>query len=367
MGDMPRPRPRFLNREITRHGKTVWYVRKDTGPRIRIPGVYGSPEFMAAYELALGGPSGALASAQGPVRKETFAWLLAKYRASSDWGALAIGTRAKFEPIFRAVAESAGHEPLDHFTKQTFIDGRERRKDTPHQARKFLDAMRALFRWAAADGGILTADPTEGVKNLKRPRTKGFIAWSDADVAKFEARWPMGTRERVWLDVLLYTGARRGDAVRLGPPMVTDELISFETEKSGEMIEVVIPLLPDLAQSLAAGPTGPSTFIVGERGEPLTKESFGNMFGEAARAAGLVDRTAHGLRKAGATRAAERGATEKELEAIFGWTGGKMAALYTQSANRRSLAKSAAHKLSRGANENKTATSFPAPPKKVRG
>jgi integrase len=35
-------------------------------------------------------------------------------------------------------------------------------------------------------------------------------------VTAYEKRWPIGTRQRVWLDVLLYTGLRRGDAVRLG-------------------------------------------------------------------------------------------------------------------------------------------------------
>jgi hypothetical protein len=33
---MPRPRPPHLQREITRHGKPVWYVRVDRGARIRI-------------------------------------------------------------------------------------------------------------------------------------------------------------------------------------------------------------------------------------------------------------------------------------------------------------------------------------------
>ena len=65
---------------------------------------------------------------------------------------------------------------------------------------------------------------------------------------------------------------------------------------------------------------------------------------EACKAAG-VPGTAHGLRKAGATRAAENGATEAELEAIFGWEGGRMASLYTRQANRERLSKQAAGKL----------------------
>jgi hypothetical protein len=54
---LPRPRPPYLLRERTRHGLTVWYVRKGDGPRIRIHGEYGSPEFLAEYFTAVQGDS----------------------------------------------------------------------------------------------------------------------------------------------------------------------------------------------------------------------------------------------------------------------------------------------------------------------
>ena len=110
-------------------------------------------------------------------------------------------------------------------------------------------------------------------------------------------------------------------------------------------MEVTLPILPVLAETLAVGPCGDLTFITGKRGNPLTKEAFGNLFRKACNAAGINDRSAHGLRKIAATRAADRGATEAQLEAIFGWTGGRMASLYTRSANRRRLAIEAMHKL----------------------
>jgi hypothetical protein len=68
------------------------------------------------------------------------------------------------------------------------------------------------------------------------------------------------------------------------------------------------------------------------------------------------------VRKIGATRAADNGATVAELEAIFGWHGGGMAALYTRAADRKRLAKSAIGKLERTSGEQAT----PAPDKKVR-
>ena len=187
-----------------------------------------------------------------------------------------------------------------------------------HQARHFLDAMRGLFRWALK-AGLVKADPTVGVDNPPRKSGEGFIPWTEEHVTAYEARWPIGTRQRVWLDVLLYTGLRRGDAVRLGRQHVRDGVATIKTEKSGCTIEVTLPILPVLASDLGAGPCGDLAFIVARTGEPLTKESFGNQFRDACKAAG-VPGSAHGVRKIAATRAANAGATEAELEAIFGWT-----------------------------------------------
>ena len=87
---------------------------------------------------------------------------------------------------------------------------------------------------------------------------------------------------------------------------------------------MTLPTLATLAKTLTVGPCGELTFIAGRNGRPLTKKSFGNLFRQACRDAGLINRSAHGLRKAAATRAAEHLATEAELEAIFGWSGGRV-------------------------------------------
>lgn len=164
------------------------------------------------------------------------------------------------------------------------------------------------------------------------------------DVSAYEQMWPIGTRQRVWLDVLLYTGLRRGDAVVIGRQHVRDGIAVLRTEKSQGEITVTLPILPVLQRTLDAGPTGELAFICGANGKPFTKESFGNEFRELCRAAS-VRGSAHGVRKIAATRAANAGATVAQLEAIFGWTGGRMASHYTQSADRKRLALDAMSKL----------------------
>lgn len=337
MDGMPRPRPPHLHSELTRHGKRVWYVRIGKGPRTRIACAYGSPEFKAAYDAAI---AGEVPVKPGKARTGSLRWLLERYRDSSAWAALSLATRRQRENIFRGVTESAGGEPFVEIDRSTIVEGRDRRKATPAQARHFVVAMRGLFQWAL-EAGLVDSDPTTGVKS-PRPKTDGHHVWTQGECEAFEKKWPLGTRERLAYDVLLYTGLRRGDAAALGRQHVRNGVITLRTQKTGK--PVIIPVLPPLAASIAAAPTGDLAFIAGPSGRPYTKESFGNWFREACKTAG-VPGTAHGLRKAGATRAAENGATEAELDAIFGWEGGRMSAVYTRQASREKLAKQAAGKL----------------------
>jgi integrase len=251
-------------------------------------------------------------------------------------------TRKQRENIMVHVLKSAGSKPLSAITQTAILDGIDRRAATPFQAKNFLTTMRGLFDWAYGKN-LVSVDPTAGVK-VTKPKTEGFPVWSEEEIETFEARWPIGTRERVMLDVFLYTGLRRGDAARLGKQHVRNGVIEIDTEKTG--MRVTIPVLPVLQATLNAGPVGELAFIATRDGQPMTKESLGNLFADACRAAG-IRKSAHGLRKAAATHAANNGATVAQLEAIFGWAGGQMAALYTRSANRRSLAIGSMSKLAR--------------------
>lgn len=353
---MPRPRLPYLHKQITRHGKVVWYVRKSHSRRIRLKAEYGTPEFADEYQKAIDrqpAPSTKPAKASAG----SLEWLWIRYRETTAWTALRPATRKQRENIMRHVLKTSARASANAIECKDIANGRDRRSSTPAQARNFLDVMRGLFRWAA-EAGLVSQDPTLEVKNPPKKQGEGFPVWTEEDVDKYCERWPLGTKERVWLDLLLYTGLRRGDVVTLGRQHVREGVATLRTEKSGRMVTVTLPILPVLAATLKAGPIGELSFVCGEKRKPLTKESFGNMFVKACRAAG-IEKSAHGVRKISATRAAENGATVAELEALFGWQGGGMASLYTKGANRKRLAQGAITKLQR--TENKMATSIPSP------
>jgi integrase len=159
----------------------------------------------------------------------------------------------------------------------------------------------------------------------------------------------VGTMARLAFDLLLYTGVRRSDAVRLGPPMEIDRgrALRFVVTKGQRRNrkELELPIVSSLRKSIDATKIGKETYIVSAYGRPFTPESFGNWFRDRCNEADLSKCSAHGLRKAGATLAAERGASAHQLKAIFGWSSIKQAETYTRRADQVVLAKSAMHLL----------------------
>jgi integrase len=339
---MPRPRKPYLHKQISRHGKVVWYFRREHhGARVRIPGDYDSPEFSAAYDAAYAGRLAKHKAGTDTGVKGTFKWLVEQHMKSGEWASFRPATRKQREAIFRRVIAKSPDLRFAAITRKDVIASRDAAKATPAQANVTLKVMRGLFQWAV-DAGHMDENPARDVAFLK-VEGDGFHTWSEEELDRFEAAFPLGTRERLAYAVLLYTGQRRGDVVRMGRQHIgKDGVLHVKQEKTGE--ELCLPILKPLRAALEAGPTGDLAFIVGANGLPMTKESFGNFFSDACRKA-KVPGSAHGLRKAGATRAAEQGATHEDLKAIFGWTTSKMVDVYVRKADQRRLATAAMTKL----------------------
>jgi len=169
-----------------------------------------------------------------------------------------------------------------------------------------------------------------------RTGSTGWHAWTIEEVRAHENRHPVGTKARLALALLLFTGTRRSDG---------GTRLRFTEVKNGRRQPKAreLPILPELRAVLDATPSGHLAYLVTEFGKPFTSNGFGNKMRDWCDQAGLPQCSAHGLRKAGATIAADNGATEHQLMAIYGWDSPKQAALYTRTANRRRLAAGAMH------------------------
>jgi integrase len=201
--------------------------------------------------------------------------------------------------------------------------------------KKYLSAM---FGWAIKRS-IMKANPCRDVQRISYA-TDGFHTWTVDEVRQFETRHPIGTSARLAMGLLLYTGARRGDVVTFGRQHVKDGVLRYVPRKTRYKRAAVSekPILDELAQIIAASPTGDPTFLVTEYGKPFTAAGFGAWFRKRCDEAGLFNCTAHGLRKAGAKLAAEAGATDRQLLAQFDWTTSSQATVYTAAADKKLMA-----------------------------
>ena len=166
---------------------------------------------------------------------------------------------------------------------------------------------------------------------------EGFHPWDEGDIAAYRERWPLGTKARLAMELMLWTGARRGDAHLMPPPKGGQ--FKWKAAKTGK--QMAFPVAPQLQAAIDAmpeGSTGESVLLVTDFGKPFSRAGFGNKMRYWCDEAGLKGRSAHGLRKAFARRAAERGATQQELKALGGWENDEEVRTYTDSANRNRLA-----------------------------
>lgn len=336
---MPKPKLPHLNHERDRHGKMRWYVRVRHGRRTPIHGAFGSAQFLEEYKAAVLQTPHAPPSAKAS--RGTLAWLVASWKEHSDWQRTAPATQRQRENILKHVLEKAGGRDYGDITRADIRRGREDRKATPSAANNFLKTMRALFNWALAEE-LIDENPALGVPLFPKTKDGGFPTWSVDDVQTYRDKYPLGTRERLVMEIALNTGLRRSDIVRVGGVHVHNGVIDIKTAKTG--VQLYVPVLPRLQEAIDAMPPRPIWVCSERNGKPIAKESLGTMFREWCNAASVSKRL-HGLRKLCATVIADEGASELELQALFGWITNNQSAVYTREANKRRLAMQAAIRL----------------------
>src|SRR4051812_41983282 len=111
----------YLLKEKNRHGRPVWFVRKEKGPRIRIKGVPCTPEFRKNYQTALSAYDGGIQDnlpvptpRQPAAPKQSLRWLWERYIESPAWLAdIGEATRRQRLNIMKHVLAKAGDDPYD--------------------------------------------------------------------------------------------------------------------------------------------------------------------------------------------------------------------------------------------------------------
>lgn len=335
-----------------RHGNIRYYFRRKKGDKkVRLPDQPGSRDFMAAYDQAMAGVEARKKVEQ--VRAGTFRAAVEAYYVYAakrlDASTLSWQRRA-LNRIANSKTKSGqprGEAKLAGMTRVHIVEIMDE-IDRPSAANHVLKALRSLFKWAIPRG-LISHNPARDVERVEYLE-KGHHSWTIEEVAQFEAKHPMGSKARLAMALLLYTAGRREDAVRLGPQHIKGGRIKFTQAKNEHRKPVVIdlPVHPALAEAIAAAKvTGRETFLVTAYGRPHSAKAFGSVMRAWCDEAELPHCSAHGLRKAAATRLAEAGATTREIMAVTGHTTLEEVERYTEAAQKPGLADAAMAKLRR--------------------
>ncbi len=289
------------------------------------------------------------------VEPGTISALVARYYRSAEYWKLEKSTQATYRGILERFRQEHGHRTVVGLDKQAVRKLVEAKREKPWAANNFLKLLRVLIRFAIEED-MRRDDPTVGVRPIGS-KTTGHHSWTEEEIAQFEQTHAVGTRARLAFALLLYTGQRRSDVIRMGRQHIKDGSIAVRQQKTGAALE--IPIHPELARIITATPSDHLTFLVtNERGKskPFTAPGFTNWFREMCRKAGLPHCSAHGLRKALARRLAEAGCSEHEIAAITGHRSLQEVRRYTQAASQIVLARRAMEAIPSPNAEQKLAT-----------
>ena len=354
MGLMPKKLPKGVSVDRDRHGNVRLYFRMVGRPKVRLKETPGTKEFDQEVACARLGIAYVIKSEsavlpRGKAPEGTFQWLTQQYHARA-LVKLAPAVMGRRKRILDEICESRhkgkqrGALPFALLERKHVLEIRDEIRQTPGAQNDIVKTISAMYGWAV-ESDVAKINPALGIKRLRSG--DGFHTWSREEVAQFEAHHPVGSKARLALHLAMFTGLRLSDLAIVGRQHIRDGWLTIrpgKTKKSSGVV-VELPIIAPLQTTISQCRTGDLTFLVTEFNKPFTVNGLGNKMRQWCDEAGLPQCSTHGLRKAGATIAAENGATDEELMAIFGWTTKQQTTHYTKNASRKRIAEGAAHKL----------------------
>jgi integrase len=342
-------RLKYLKVYRDRHGTVRRYFHKRGQMDIPLKGEPGTAEFMLAYQAAIG----ATAPAVDETKAGTFARLIADYCRSVAFANLKpssqkLSSQKLYRVVLDRIAERHGHRLVRDARRS---DARKMVEEIGAAKPAMANITRAVLRLLmqyAVETELRLDNPVTGLKGY---RTGTRHTWTDDELAQFERRWPLGTRERLAFALLLYTGQRAGDIVKMRRSDMGDGLIRVIQQKTGA--ELSIPLHPALLAAIKAAPAKGVTLIGDANGRPIQRATLTLIMRKAVEMASLPSCCVpHGLRKAIMRRLAESGSSAMEIAAISGHRTLKEIERYTAAADQVQLSNAAMAKL--GGNKKRT-------------
>ncbi len=334
-----------VSRQTDRHGKVRFRYRDKYGIDVQLGTEYGSKEFRERYRAAAAGEKKASSSRSASTK--SLSALIALYYQSSNYLALANSTKQVYRNILEEMRDQYGHLPVISIQRRHVKAILEKKAETPVAANKLRHRLIALLD-EAVEIEWIKFNPASMVKPMKVKKV-GFHTWTEEEIEKYLSVYRLGSVPYAAMTLMLYTGAARVDAVKLGWQSINNGRVEYVRQKtqSNNGMVISIPVHPHLQTVLDKIPSEVKTFLETKDGQQRSEKGLGKDMRKWCNAAGLPKCSSHGLRKAIARRLAEAGATGHQIMSVTGHKTLSEVQRYTEEANRAKLANAAMQKMTR--------------------
>jgi integrase len=342
-----------------RHGKRRWRYRVK-GFTAELGTEWGSEEFARRYAEAENRQKSKPGAGVAKTVPRSFNDLVARFYAL-HFPTIEASTRKDYRALIEPLREKHGHKTVAHMRIRHVMEIKADLAATPHQANKTLKRLSQLMD-LAVKLEWRTDNPVKGVDRFKTG-SGGFHSWDEGEIARFYEIHQAGSPAYLCMTLMLYTGAARADAVKLGWGNLRGGRLEYrrqKTRKNPDGILVSIPLHPRLEDALKAVPKGAFTFLETDKSQGRTANGLGTAMRKWCDKAGLPLCSSHGLRKAICRRIAEAGGEAHEIMSVSGHITLAEAQRYCESFGRKGLADSAISRLPHGAKTEQNLTNHPA-------
>jgi integrase len=280
--------------------------------------------------------------AHKPVSKNSFAWLIEKYRTSAEFKELKDATQLDYDRTLNLLKEELGEVSFALATRAMLKAVRDDHAGKVRKAHKIKQMLSRLYSWADEQELVPAGyNPAKAIKRLKRKGgDREIVVWSDAEVEMLLAVAPAHLVTPVL--IALYTGQRREDVVTMTWQQFQGDAVRVRQSKTQALLDIACH--PVLRRHLDGVERRGVVICTTEAGRAFSANGLSQALRRVVtNAAGIPNnRSMHGLRYAAGSMLEEAGATIAEIEAVLGHSTHKMAMKY---ASQRQRAKSAMDKV----------------------
>jgi len=290
-----------------------YYYHRATGTRL--PGLPGSPEFLASF-----------AAAEQSKRQHdagTLSGLIRDFERTKQWRRLADSTKKEYRRVFKFWDGEYGTCPYRALEDKAFradiIKWHDRFSEArPREADNRVTILARVLSWAAKDGP-LRVNVLDGFERAYA-NDRSDIIWLPEHIEAFMAA---ASSEMQFAMVLaLHTGQRQADILRLAWSQYDGSSITLRQGKArrlGRTAPVVrVPCTKALRATLDSAQRRAAVMLATKTGLAFKKRYFAEQWEMTCKAAGITDLHFHDIRGTTVTMLAEAGCTVPEIVAITG-------------------------------------------------